>query len=387
MPYRNPLKILFLRPLGPGSGEFARLLEKMSGSTPHAAAVHDVLEDALVTAIGGGYDVVVLRCYGEMPPCLQLLEQFRDSAEAPPVVVVADEYDEPTDEACIAAGAADFLAVQELTPSLLERFLRQTVARAEASRDRRLAIDLRDRILTVLAHDVRGPLAILQDGLGYYQERFDYQPPKKIRQFMRQAKDQTGQMLHLLSQLLEWARSQTKDLRPRHRPVALGEVVEDILQGIGPMAQEKFVGIDLRQKDPPEVWTDENMLRAILRNLLGNALKFSPQGSTILIEVVEVEDGSAVEVRVRDEGMGISAEDQRRLLHGESVAIRQGTNREKGTGFGFLLCMHFAKLIQAQLDLDSKEGDGTTAILSLPLGASAEEFIERSGQRVEGVRH
>lgn len=389
MPFRAPLKILFLKPSEEEGGALTRMLEDLCRPRKqHALAFHRGYVGALEAAQEGEFNVVVLRLYDDLTGCVAALEAFREDAMAPPVIVVSDTYEERVDHACMTAGASDYLVLGELTASLLERFLRQTVARATANQDRRLAVDLRDRILTVLAHDIRGPLSILQDGLGYYHDRFDYHPPKKIRHFLQQGKVQTGEMLHLLNQLLEWARSQTKDLRPRQQRVALDEIMEDLLASIGALAQEKFVGVDLQQKDPPipVVWSDENMLRAILRNLLGNALKFSPQGSTIIVVIKHLATEGAVEVRISDHGAGIPVEEQQRLLHGESVTVRQGTNREKGTGFGFLLCMHFARLVRAQLSLESDEGVGTTVVLTVPVGSSGAESLGHRDERLEGVR-
>jgi len=225
---------------------------------------------------------------------------------------------------------------------------------------------VRDHFLSLLAHDVRGPLGVLASGLELYSRRFRNLPAEKVEKFLRQAEQQTQQIQALTGQVLDWASSQAPDFQPYRTTFALAECLESALLTLQPLAHNKSITIESHIPSESWLYADRNMWETILRNLLSNAIKFSQPASRI--EVTASQKGTTYRVSVCDHGIGMPETLRRNLLAGRSIAVRRGTGNEKGTGLGLQLCLRFAALHGGSLQIQSEEGAGTcvTIVVSSP---------------------
>ncbi|WP_345235491.1 HAMP domain-containing sensor histidine kinase [Hymenobacter saemangeumensis] len=227
----------------------------------------------------------------------------------------------------------------------------------------------KDRLYALVAHDLRGPVQAL-DGLGnmiaYYLRRADLAALTQLPPLVSQAVTSVNQ---LLDNLLHWAASQTGELsfQPSPQPLALLLNECASLWSTTALANQ----VELRVAPVAEdatLWADPQMLRTVLRNLVGNALKFTPTGGTVLLAAEPAGDDGQY-LRITDSGPGISPDDIATLLgpeNGKKRLRRPGVRGEQGTGLGLRLCQLFMRRHGGKLELLSQPGSGTTAQLWFP---------------------
>ena len=188
---------------------------------------------------------------------------------------------------------------------------------------------------------------------------------KEMYQMLQMVNHSTEDVFSLLDNLLKWTKSQIGKLNVVYQDFRIDEVVEGVLDIFSLVSKSKNIQLVNDLIDTVTVHADVDMVKTILRNLLSNALKFSYEGSQIII-------GSQVEtdkiiVSVKDSGKGMSAEDKEKLLKTETHFSRYGTNNEEGSGLGLLLCQDFAIKNGGDLWFESEEGKGSTFFFSIPL--------------------
>ncbi len=170
----------------------------------------------------------------------------------------------------------------------------------------------------------------------------------------------------LLDNLLKWTKSQIGKLKVVYQDINMVEVVEGVSEIFTMVASLK--NIKIVQDVPVEnvaVRADIDMIKTVIRNLISNAIKFSNEGSEVVVSLAE-EDGMAI-VSVKDSGCGIDDENQKKLLHTDTHFSTFGTNNEEGSGLGLLLCQDFVVKNGGKLWFTSKKGDGSTFSFSIPL--------------------
>jgi signal transduction histidine kinase len=202
----------------------------------------------------------------------------------------------------------------------------------------------------------------------------DYNEKKDlaIQEDIAMLHDASKQTYKLLENLLEWARSQMGSIAYNPTKVSLLRIVDDCIEYMKVQAAAKNISIKLTNSlDECLVDCDVNMIHAILRNLVSNALKFSFNGSVIAITVDEYSgDGKYVQVSVKDSGVGIDAKDLNKLFRiDEKIISSRGTNDEGGTGLGLILCKEFIDRHKCRIWVESEKGEGTTFFFTLPKSA------------------
>lgn len=224
----------------------------------------------------------------------------------------------------------------------------------------------RDKLYSVIAHDLRSPMGSIKMVLNMLILNL---PTEKIgsemHELLTMANQTTEDVFLLLDNLLKWTKSQIGKLDVVYQDVDLVEVMDGVVQIFSMVAGLKKITIHITKPDRMIVHGDVDMMKTIIRNLLSNAIKFSEESSDIWVKMEEV-DGEAV-VSVQDCGCGISEEGQKKLLHTDTHFSTFGTNNEEGSGLGLLLCQDFVVKNGGRLWFTSKEGEGSTFYFSLPL--------------------
>ncbi|MDE6216131.1 hybrid sensor histidine kinase/response regulator [Bacteroides sp.] len=224
----------------------------------------------------------------------------------------------------------------------------------------------RDKLYSVIAHDLRSPMGSIKMVLNMLILNL---PTEKIgsemHELLTMANQTTEDVFLLLDNLLKWTKSQIGKLDVVYQDVDLVEVMDGVVQIFSMVAGLKKITIHITKPDRMIVHGDVDMMKTIIRNLLSNAIKFSEESSDIWVKMEEV-DGEAV-VSVQDCGCGINEEGQKKLLHTDTHFSTFGTNNEEGSGLGLLLCQDFVVKNGGKLWFTSKEGEGSTFYFSLPL--------------------
>lgn len=189
---------------------------------------------------------------------------------------------------------------------------------------------------------------------------------EEMYELLTMANQTTEDVFSLLDNLLKWTKSQIGKLKVVYQELNMVEVVEGVSEIFTMVAGLKNIKIVQDMPVVPVVVrADIDMLKTVIRNLISNAIKFSNEGSEVLVSLTE-EDGMAI-VSVKDSGCGIEEENQKKLLHTDTHFSTFGTNNEEGSGLGLLLCQDFIVKNGGKLWFTSKKGEGSTFSFSVPL--------------------
>jgi two-component system sensor histidine kinase/response regulator len=224
----------------------------------------------------------------------------------------------------------------------------------------------RDRLYSVIAHDLRSPIGSIKMVLNMLILNL---PEEKIGREMSDllttANQTTEDVFALLDNLLKWTKSQIGKLNVVYQDIDIVEVVDGVVEIYNMIARVKKIKIREEKPSSLAVLGDIDMVKTIVRNLLSNAIKFSNEDSEILVKLEEKE-GMAV-INVQDHGCGMDEESQKKLLHTDTHFSIFGTNNEEGSGLGLLLCQDFIQKNGGKLWFTSTKGEGSTFSFSIPL--------------------
>ncbi|WP_274950540.1 hybrid sensor histidine kinase/response regulator [Bacteroides cutis] len=224
----------------------------------------------------------------------------------------------------------------------------------------------RDKLYSVIAHDLRSPMGSIKMVLNMLILNL---PVEKIGdemyELLTMANQTTEDVFSLLDNLLKWTKSQIGSLNVVYQDIDVVEVVDSVIDVFNMVAGLKKITIREEKVDKLPVSADIDMLKTVVRNLVSNAIKFSNEGSEVLVKMEE-KDGMAV-VSVHDHGCGIDEEGQKKLLHTDTHFSTFGTNNEEGSGLGLLLCLDFVNKNGGKLWFTSKQGEGSVFSFSVPL--------------------
>lgn len=224
----------------------------------------------------------------------------------------------------------------------------------------------RDKLYSVIAHDLRSPMGSIKmvlnmlilnlpsDNIG--DEMFE---------LLTMANQTTEDVFSLLDNLLKWTKSQIGKLKVVYQDVDMVEVTEGVIEIFSMVAGLKKITIRLEAPQRLGVYADIDMIKTVIRNLISNAIKFSNEETEILV-TVGTQDDMAV-VSVTDSGCGIDEENQKKLLHTDTHFSTFGTNNEEGSGLGLLLCQDFVVKNGGKLWFTSVKNEGSTFSFSIPL--------------------
>jgi two-component system sensor histidine kinase/response regulator len=223
----------------------------------------------------------------------------------------------------------------------------------------------RDKMYSVIAHDLRSPMASIRMVLNLVVASTspDLVGPE-LYELLDKANRESEEVHDLLDNLLKWTKSQTGRLNVVLQDLDLNDIVPGVVEIFEMIAQTKRIKLDYQAPaEPMLVNADNDMLKTVIRNFLSNAIKFSPEDSSI--EILMTRDGDYAKVSVRDHGVGIAADRIDTIFHkGETT---YGTGGEEGSGLGLQLCQDFARKNGGDCMVESVEGEGSTFSVLIPL--------------------
>jgi len=223
----------------------------------------------------------------------------------------------------------------------------------------------KDKFFSIIAHDLKSPFnsivgfsSILVDQI----KEKDYEGIGKFAGIIRQS---SLRALDLLTNLMDWARSQTGRMEFQPEYFELAGFIMEISLFFDAIAGQKSIIINKDLPPNAPVFADKAMISVVLRNLISNAIKFTKPGGEITIAAIE--KPGELTVAVSDTGVGISREIVGKLFHIDENYTTAGTNNEKGTGLGLILCKEFVEKHGGKIWVESEVGKGSTFRFSLPV--------------------
>lgn len=224
----------------------------------------------------------------------------------------------------------------------------------------------RDKLYSVIAHDLRSPMGSIKMVLNMLILNLPSSSiGDEMYELLTMANQTTEDVFSLLDNLLKWTKSQIGKLKVVYQDIDMVEVVEGVIEIFSMVAGLKKIRIRIESPDVLAVNADIDMVKTVIRNLISNAIKFSHEDTEILV-TVEAKDGMAV-VSVKDSGCGIDEENQKKLLHTDTHFSTFGTNNEEGSGLGLLLCQDFVIKNGGKLWFTSTKGEGSVFYFDIPL--------------------
>ena len=220
----------------------------------------------------------------------------------------------------------------------------------------------KDKFFSLISHDLRGPMGNLSIMLNDVIE----EPKDLDHELLHGLRQTAGNLYSLLNQLLDWARSQQGKLEIRPEIFPVDQPIEEVVDTLQSQAQQKKITITHSLSPDLFCFADETMIKTVVRNLISNAIKFTYREGEIRIAAWEQED--KVKVIVSDSGVGIPGETLSKLFHvGEKISAEVGTDKEKGSGLGLILCAEFIEKNKGQIGAYSVPEKGSTFWFTLPL--------------------
>lgn len=222
----------------------------------------------------------------------------------------------------------------------------------------------KDKFYSIIAHDLRSPFQTLlgySDMLRSNVEELEFD---KIFGYADNIHKASTETYGLLEDLLQWTGSQTGRIKSVPEVIYVIEMFYSIIKTYKKTAKNKDITLYSNVIGDIYINADRNMITTILRNLVTNAIKFTNRSGSIVLDAKENEE--SISISVSDNGVGIAEENINKLFRIDSTFSTKGTEKEKGTGLGLIICKEFAEKNDGVLSVKSKIGEGSTFTLTLP---------------------
>lgn len=220
---------------------------------------------------------------------------------------------------------------------------------------------IKDKLFSVIAHDLRSPFASMKSMMDMYDEGIISK--EDLDFFFREIRKDIGFNSLLLDNLLVWAKSQLHGFRIDPKPFSVGRLSAQVLSHYRKHFENKEIRITSNIPPGAIAYADYEMTHTVIRNLIGNAIKFTPKKGTI--ELSCSGEGASLLVKIIDSGIGIPPENQEKLFQ-ETFFTTEGLNKEKGTGLGLQICKEFVERNHGTIWVESEMGFGSSFCFTLP---------------------
>jgi len=253
-----------------------------------------------------------------------------------------------------------------LVKDLLEEELtRQKIQIEEQKKELETLNATKDKFFSIIAHDLKNPFASLIGASDFLVSSSNDLSKEQMANFLNIINNSAKQGYRLLENLLEWSRMQTGILAWQPEQVDMWDLVNEVVHLLRGSAETKQIHLEARVDEDLSAFVDPNMINTVVRNLVSNAIKFTPRGGEVIVESKQLKD--AIEITVRDNGIGIKAADIAKLFRIDEQLMQNGTENETGTGLGLILCKEFIDKHKGELYVKSELNKGSSFIFTLPI--------------------
>jgi signal transduction histidine kinase len=224
----------------------------------------------------------------------------------------------------------------------------------------------KDKFFSIIAHDMKGPLSATLSLSQLLDKNFDNYETEKKKKFISYIHQGLEENYNLLINLLQWSSSQRGTISFKPEKIDLFTLSSATCNVLSQTALDKSINLINEIPENLFIQADENMTSTIIRNLISNALKYTPRGGEVRIVANLTIDNDFIEISVIDNGTGISKEKQSKLFNIAENISTKGTENETGTGLGLILCKEFVEKQGGKIGVDSELGKGSSFHFTLP---------------------
>jgi two-component system, sensor histidine kinase and response regulator len=223
----------------------------------------------------------------------------------------------------------------------------------------------KDKFFSIIAHDLKGPLGGFMGMTELLAEEMPNMETVEIQEYLGHLRDASVNLFRLLENLLQWARLKQGAIPFHPENIRFQPIANECLSILQESAKNKNIEIVQDISDQLRVFADNNMLQTIVRNLVSNAIKFTPKNGTVRFSAKATDDNGLV-ISIQDTGIGMSPEMTSSLFNPGARNGRPGTDGEASTGLGLLLCKEFVEKHGGKIKVESEEEKGSVFIFNIP---------------------
>ena len=238
----------------------------------------------------------------------------------------------------------------------------------------------KDKLFSIISHELRNPLYWFQNLAEVLSKKFMEMPADKVQKSLSALDESAKNAFHLMDNLLQWSRSKLNRIHPKRAPQPLFELVSDTADMYQTILRYKELEFYNDIARDLIVYADADLLCCVIRNLISNAIKYTPSRGTISIACREADD--LITVVVSDSGTGIPDADLYRVFDDHLVSV-PGLLEEKGSGLGLKLCKEFVELNGGSIWVKSFANAGTQIFFTVPVYIPVQAAAARTGLMIQ----
>ena len=243
--------------------------------------------------------------------------------------------------------------------------LRDITERKKMEKELRELNNTKNKLLSIIAHDLKNPLNNLTGYSHLLKTEYKTEPEEETINSINRIYESSRQLNELVDNLLNWSRTQYKNLKPEPETLIINEILLNILANLEELLKNKDITVETNFKEDAKVFADKNMFQIIFRNLLSNAIKFSHPKSTITVGS-EKSNESSETLFVEDQGIGITEDQQNKIMDETQFYSTYGTENEKGVGLGLKIIKEFVNKNNGEIWFEKNRTVGTKVFVKLP---------------------
>ncbi len=223
----------------------------------------------------------------------------------------------------------------------------------------------KDKLFSIIGHDLKNPFSALASFTEFLIDDKDLRESDEAIPILENMNKTANYGYSLLENLLEWSRSQTGTIEPKPQKILFCRTIEKAVQDFNAIASNKNIKLYYEVGEQIEVLADENMISTVLRNLIHNAVKFSYENGEV--KITSHKKNNFLVTSVEDHGIGATEKELSGLFAIDNNLQKVGTNNEKGTGLGLILCKEFVTKNKGEIWAEGQKQKGCKFSFSLPL--------------------
>jgi len=356
----------------PGDADLVRL-RLVEGKTPLTVNCVSRLSDGLASLTAETPSVVLLDLNLPDSRGAETFRRVREHSPHVPIVVLSGQDDEALAVKAVHHGVQDYLVKGNISSKHLERAIRYAVERQGLLRaleiSQKQQLEFKNRFLSHVSHELRTPLTCIHQYVTLLVDGLAGPLAPDQADHLKTVLKSVNQLHAMIRDLLEATRAEGGKMRIEPRCIALGELVQQTVAMMRPMADEKKIGLEIGlDQRLPLVHADPDRVLEVLMNLVDNAIKFTPTEGSVMVQTSIVEaDPGYVYISVSDTGRGISPEAKKLIFERLYQDPDSVDNNRSGLGLGLFICREIVRLHEGRIWVSSELGQGSTFSFTLPI--------------------